>query len=279
MVSQYREALVGLAVVLVFAALMGGAAGPSGAEWPGGESGCIEAGECDCEAPRGEGPTQPANTVSNLAFVVVGLAVLVRIGRDRGRLSALDHAGHSSLYRGVFGFVAVFLGIGSAAFHGSLTEWGGWLDLVSMFAVITFVIAFDLAVLRGWSGRRFFGVFSISLASLALVQWPLDNSRGKFVFGALLAVALAIEGALAAAHIDRDRRWLWGSLVTYGIAQVVWLSSRSEGPWCDPDSLVQGHALWHVLAAVSVALIYVYLRIERVSVLEPSIVGATSPPD
>lgn len=277
--SRYREAWVGVAVVLAFAALMGGAVGSSGAEWPGGESGCIEAGECYCEAPRGEGPSQPANTVSNLAFVAFGLAVLVRVGRERGRRTAPDVPGRLSLYPVLFGFVAVFLGIGSAAFHGSLTEWSGWLDLVSMFALIMFVILYDLAMLRGWSERQFAGTYLMSLTALALVQWPLDNSGGKFIFGALIVVALAIEGAVAVARIERDRRWLWGSLATYGIAGVVWLSSRTEGPWCEPESLVQGHALWHILAAVSVALLYVYLRVERISVFEPSIAGATSPPD
>jgi hypothetical protein len=28
---------------------------------------------------------------------------------------------------------------------------------------------------------------------------------------------------------------------------------RTASPWCDPDSLLQGHAVWHLLAAAALA--------------------------
>ena len=34
-----------------------------------------------------------------------------------------------------------------------------------------------------------------------------------------------------------------------GVAAVVHAVSRTGGPWCDPEAVVQGHALWHVLSA------------------------------
>ena len=42
----------------------------------------------------------------------------------------------------------------------------------------------------------------------------------------------------------------------FGAGLVVWALSRTGGPWCYPASLLQGHALWHVLAAVAVGLLY-----------------------
>jgi hypothetical protein len=32
-----------------------------------------------------------------------------------------------------------------------------------------------------------------------------------------------------------------------------WWLGRSASPWCDPDSLLQGHAAWHLLGAAALA--------------------------
>ncbi len=36
-------------------------------------------------------------------------------------------------------------------------------------------------------------------------------------------------------------------------ALVVYALSRTGGPWCDPVSPIQGHGLWHLMAAVALA--------------------------
>jgi hypothetical protein len=33
---------------------------------------------------------------------------------------------------------------------------------------------------------------------------------------------------------------------------ACWWAGRTGGPWCDPDSLLQPHAAWHVLSATAV---------------------------
>ena len=37
------------------------------------------------------------------------------------------------------------------------------------------------------------------------------------------------------------------------LSAAVYRAGRSESRWCDPDSLVQLHAVWHLLSAVSAA--------------------------
>ena len=39
-----------------------------------------------------------------------------------------------------------------------------------------------------------------------------------------------------------------------GLGAVANVLSRTGAPLCRPDSLLQGHALWHVLTAVGAAL-------------------------
>jgi len=217
------------------------------ATWPGADSGCVESEDCYCEAFREEGfATQPANTVSNLGFALVGLIILAGIaGRRADEPLAVT-----------YGLVAVGLGVGSALFHGTITDWGGWADLVSMYLFICFYVAVNLGERYGWGVGRTLGVFGGVSAGLAAIQVPLDQGAGKFIFGGLIGGGLVTEVAVK----DRDRRWLTAGVVVFVLSFVVWNLSRTDGAWCNPESLLQGHALWHLGAAVTVALLYVYQR-------------------
>src|SRR5580765_7045142 len=71
---------------------------------------------------------EPANTWSNVGFFVVGLAML-RLWPTAPRLIRR------------FGFVCIFLGVGSALFHATRTYLGGLLDVAGMQAAAAFMIA------------------------------------------------------------------------------------------------------------------------------------------
>ena len=54
-----------------------------------------------------------------------------------------------------------------------------------------------------------------------------------------------------------------GALISFAIAVVFWALSFTGAPLCDPNSLLQGHALWHLLAmALTPFFIFLYLRDE-----------------
>ena len=67
---------------------------------------------------------------------------------------------------------------------------------------------------------------------------------------------LALVIAVAAIVLRRPSVVLWlpTALLLGGL--VVWFFSRTGGPLCDPTSTVQGHAIWHLLAATGVTLIF-----------------------
>jgi len=39
------------------------------------------------------------------------------------------------------------------------------------------------------------------------------------------------------------------ALAATAAGAACWWAGRTAGPWCDPDSLLQGHAAWHLLTA------------------------------
>ena len=51
------------------------------------------------------------------------------------------------------------------------------------------------------------------------------------------------------------------ALVAMLVAFTIWLLSNAG--WCDPDSLLQGHAAWHLLCAVSAYWLYRLYASER----------------
>ena len=94
-----------------------------------------------CEAPRAGWIRQPANTWSNLAFVVAGLAVAwYAVDRARLGLTMGTHPGLATAYA----VLVVLLGPGSMAMHATQTDLGGHLDLLSMFLVSAFALAYAL---------------------------------------------------------------------------------------------------------------------------------------
>jgi hypothetical protein len=250
---------VALAMAGLFALDRGG--------WPGEPNGCREQmrPNCFCERPRLQGVAQPANTWSNLGFVAAGVGIALAVDRRRGRGPSTHAARSNPMTEGFFhptlyAIVVALLGPGSMALHATLTRWGGQLDVMSMYLFIAFVSSYGL--MRAYSLGRgaFVAIYGVQLLVLAWTKFrlPVDSN---FVFGAMIAVAIATDRVFAIRRPDLvvDRRWLLLAAGLFGTAFAIWIPSRSAGPLCDPDSLIQGHAIWHLLCAGATLAIYGYL--------------------
>src|SRR6266481_825369 len=91
---------------------------------------------CFCEAIHNGAVAQPANSWSNLGFVVVGL--LIAHARMR------DDASPIAPYRRIYGYALVLIGLGSAFYHASLTFVGQLMDVSGMYILITFALLYSL---------------------------------------------------------------------------------------------------------------------------------------
>ena len=188
-------------------------------------SACVAERRCYCEADAGGLFRQPANTASNLGFLVVALAITAELDRRRARLLTADTG---------FALLVALVGVGSVAKHGTLTMLGGKLDVASMLAFAAFLVA-DAASKgrpRVTLTRAFVGLAGASLALYAL--WP---RAGATVVG-MLALGY---GALA----WRSRTgWLAFAGACFAAALAFWLLSQTDGVLCAPGSAWQDHAAW-----------------------------------
>jgi len=210
---------------------------------------------CFCEAPRtGELLLQPANSWSSFGFVIVGAWIML------GAASRPDSA-----FKGLpvlwFGLTAIIIGVGSAMLHATLTLWGQFADVLGMYLLGAFTLVWAAARWRGLSARLAVLLYLLVAGSLIASLWLWPETR-RWLFAVLLVVAISIEWWLA-------RPWrpnVLGSLLLLGLAAnalafAIWILDQTR-TLCAPESLWQGHALWHLLGAVAVAFSHAYYRSE-----------------
>jgi hypothetical protein len=96
---------------------------------------------------------------------------------------------------------------------------------------------------------------------LFFVQTSLPGVR-RYVFGLLVAGVLATEiYRRRATPISIDGKWLLRAAGVMAVAFAIWVLDITK-TLCDPTSLVQGHAIWHLLGAVASYCLYRYYRSE-----------------
>jgi Ceramidase len=205
----------------------------------GGPATCLPD-DCFCEAIRDALIRQPANTWSSFAFVVAALWVAQRI-----RTSDRARAALSNAEAWLFISALAFVGLGSAFYHARLTFFGQVLDVSGMYFVATFILLHRLGPRSGLPPSGSVAAFVTANAALMAVQVTTPSLR-RLLFGVLLGAALAVEWQAA----RRGRPWLLRGAALIALAFVIWTLDR-ERVICAPASLLQGHALWHVLGAIA----------------------------
>jgi hypothetical protein len=219
-----------------------------------------------------EGPVrEPANTWSNLGFVVAGMAIGWRAMNDWRSPSFTPGVNliHSDpFFPASLAAVAVFLGPASAAMHASGTRWGGRVDVFSMFLWATWGVAYHFTQLMRGQRNLFLVVYGIlilmSVARIFFNVNPLDIGSNE-TFGLLIVLGLGLGIAArwdssSTADLKALLSALGAFLVAFG---VFWIPNVKGLAFCHPKSSIPGHAIWHLLCAVSVWFVYVYLRSER----------------
>lgn len=215
-----------------------------------------------CEAAHDGWIRQPANSLSNAGFVIAGLLIARRVGRPAAA-DAVMSPGVGTFYA----CVVVLLGPASAAMHATQSAWGGHLDLLSMYLIAGFAASW--AWVR-WTRRgtsAFVAAYVASVAAAELVgMWPdpvpVVHQPGNLAFAALLLTAIVLETRLwrrGETHLVFRHGVV--ALAAMLVAFTIWLLSTNG--WCDPDSIWQGHAAWHLLCAVAAFWLFRLYESER----------------
>lgn len=197
----------------------------------------------DCERIAVVGVAQQVNTWTSIGYLVAGAAVL--IAASRRRLTSVAW---------LLGALVVAEGVGSMAFHGRPGPASQWLHDVALVGVLGLVAGWHLARLAGPVddvGRttRFAWIGGISATVVAGALHLVTDSFVNVVAAALLGVIAVAEVAArrrGAAPVIRT-----GLVLLAVVAAAAYLLGRTDGPLCEPDSIVQLHGAWHALTALA----------------------------
>jgi hypothetical protein len=221
---------------------------------------------CFCERIRHGAIRQPANTWSNLGFVLVGVATLVIGAWDLSNAEQGEYANPMRtrwVYPAIYGVTTILIGVGSALYHSSLAFVGQSVDVMSMYLLTSFMLLYNASrAYRVGSGRFLASYVALNLVSGAIgVRWPETR---RYVFLLLVVGVLASEVAIRKRIRPRASiPFLYAALASLVMACAAWILDVT-GTICRTDSWLQGHAMWHVLMASLIGFIYLYYRSEAI---------------
>jgi hypothetical protein len=207
-----------------------------------------------CEQELCSWITNPANTWSNLLYVLLGVWMWHRARRDGLRTLAF------------FGPVSVAVGIFSFAYHASYTWFLQFFDFVGMFLFCFTVLTLN-ALRLGWIGAGRQTAFFVVGVLMSSAFVPMLFEAGIPIQGIVLLLVLAMIGQELGLRrrdgVHAAHRFWWTALALIAAATAFSALDLTR-TWCDPaNHWLQGHALWHLLSAASLyALFLFYAELE-----------------
>ncbi len=194
-----------------------------------------------CERYRAGFLGQPASAVTSIAFVVAGTGILVARSR-----SASQCATPVRDQQTVFGLLVTGIGLGSFIQHGPHPDWQAYAHDLPLAAVLVFVATDAVSDLSGRElSHRWWLVPSAGMAPVVA-----SGATASTIVQAAMAAAAVGLNLIRARRRPALRTTVLVALATATAGAVIsTLMDRISA--CRPDSLVQGHALWHVLAAAA----------------------------
>lgn len=177
---------------------------------------------------------EPANTWSNIGYVIAGL-IIWRANSGTGRPALALPA-----------ITAILVGFASASFHGTGTRIGEILDLSAMYLISGLFISFNVWRVFRW-GQRQLALLYFILCAVSIWSLTAFQSSGIRLFAAHIVVAAVLEWmAWRKSGEQTQYRHLGYLCGAFSFAFLAW-SLDVKRIVCWPDNhILGGHAVWHL---------------------------------
>ncbi len=129
-----------------------------------------------------------------------------------------------------------------------------------------FVVITANALRLGWIGVERRWPFLLAGTALLTLAVPVVSETSVPIQGMIVVLIAAILGQEAAVARRRPpgsppiaRGAFYLALLLIAAAAAFSLADVTR-TWCDPESWLQGHAVWHLLSAASLVALFVFYR-------------------
>ena len=206
-----------------------------------------------CEASLCAWITEPANTWSNLAYLAAALAMW----REAGR-SVKTGARYAELQ--LFAPAAIAVGMFSFVYHASYNFITQFFDFIGMFVFLGLLLTLNFrraGYLGERGGHKFYAALIVGGGALTILFYYVGIPIQLIVL-VLILIVIGTEVGPARAILRRSGESgeirngeYYLACLCLGVAAIFSALDASR-VFCDPDNhWIQGHAIWHVLSALS----------------------------
>ncbi len=215
-----------------------------------------------CEHSRNALIKQPANTYSNVGFMIAGLIIAWQLMKERFNDNS-NRLTNTLFYPTFFSTLCVLLPPASMAMHATTTFIGSYFDVLSMYLLGAFMFSYALIRLFNLCEPRFFLSFLSVLLTCNSVYFYFSRHiiwlDRHVIFGFFIILATLLECIIVYRNKTLIvKKWAIYYSVTFGIAFIIWNLSKTGNMLCYEYSLIQGHAIWHILNAFSLYFMFRY---------------------
>jgi hypothetical protein len=194
-----------------------------------------------CERSRVGFLGERANAVTSVAFVVAAAAVLVARRRSGSHCDAPVRDRQT-----VFALLVAAIGVGSFIQHGPHPDWQAYAHDLPLAAVLVFVATDAVSDLIGRELSHGWWL----VPSVAMGAVVASGATASTIVQAVMAAAAIGLNLVRARRRPPVRKTVIAALVIAAAGAVIGtVTDRTS--LCRADNLVQGHAVWHVLAAAA----------------------------
>lgn len=197
-----------------------------------------------CEMQRCAYVTTPANTYSNLAYVVAG-AFMIHRSKQTGQGIKL------------FGPAAIATGVGSGLFHASHTRAFQLLDFLGMYMFAALPLIINGLRLGLYEHRHHSKLYTFTVLFLGVLTMILQMINFPIQIIVLSLVILSLVSEYKASNSNVTYKWFTAAVFLLGLGSVC-SAADVTGVWCKPEHFVQGHAIWHFLTAASLVCNFIH---------------------
>ena len=187
-------------------------------------------------------PVQPMNTWSNVAYFVVGmLPFVLRIRESNGAA--------------IFMALSIQLAFGSALFHAYGIQLTQMMDVFGMYLVFGFLAASSVIMAflkRNWTMLLGFGVTAAFVALQLYIRYLGSGNLALGVVGLIILIPMFLTP-----KAKEQRNHIFAAIGIFVIAFAFRiLDSHGMCGTFGEHSIIQGHAIWHVVSAFGIGYVF-----------------------